>query len=97
MDLKKKIDLVFVPHNGDKRRVFLNSITSFDTCITWWSLGLFKYMYSLILAKVHLFALNIVIDTIFIDLRGSKSYIDHDRTPFTSRKTQIVRICLVRS
>ena len=43
-------------------------------------------MYSLILAKVHLFAVNIVIDIIFIDLRRGKSYIDHDRTSFTSPK-----------
>ena len=61
---------MFVPHNRDKSTFFFNPITSVYICIIGWNQG---FVYPLIQVKVHVFALNIVIDITFIELKRGKS------------------------
>ena len=59
--------IIFVPHKRDKKHIIFISV---NICMIGWSHG---YVYSLLLVKVHVFALTIFIDIIFIDLRRGKS------------------------
>ena len=67
MDLKDT--MVFVSHNRDKNMYFLNLNTSVNIYIPRKSQW---FVYPLLHFKVHEFAVNIVTDITFIDLRCGK-------------------------
>ena len=69
MNIDLKDTIVFVPHNRDKNMYFLNLNTSVDIYITGKSQW---FVYPLLYFKVHVFAVNIVTDITFIDLRCGK-------------------------